>query len=40
MFFPADALPEHRVSQQHDKLIVEVPMLGATQRHEMLWWGN
>lgn len=38
-FFPADAAPEHRVTLDGDKLIVEVPVLGKNEVHEMLWWG-
>ncbi|MBI4956072.1 MAG: hypothetical protein HY908_28890 [Myxococcales bacterium] len=39
MFFPADALPEHRVEACGDKLVVTLPVLGKEQRHELLWWG-
>ena len=38
-FFPADALPEHRVELDGDRLCVHVPVLGQLQQHEMLWWG-
>jgi hypothetical protein len=38
-FYPADAFPEHHILLEDDKLCVEVPILGQTQRHEMLWWG-
>ncbi len=39
VFFPADALPEHRVEVEGDRLAVTVPVLGREQRHELLWWG-
>jgi hypothetical protein len=38
-FFPADAAPEHRVRVDGDKIVVELPVLGVTEVHEMLWWG-
>ncbi len=38
-FFPADALPEHRIEEDGDKLALIVPVLASEQRHEMLWWG-
>jgi hypothetical protein len=39
-FFPADAAPEHRLRAEGDKLVVELPVLGTTRTHEMLWWGS
>ncbi len=38
-YFPADAVPEHRVEVEGDVLRVVVPMLGVERTHEMLWWG-
>lgn len=38
-FFPADALPEARIEERGDKLMVILPVLGAEQTHELWWWG-
>lgn len=38
-FYPADAVPAHRIEVDGEKLRVVVPMLGSEQVHEMLWWG-
>ena len=39
VFFPAEALPPHRLEVDGDTLAVTVPVLGREQRHELLWWG-
>jgi hypothetical protein len=31
---------ENRVRTEGDKLVVEIPVLGSTEVHEMLWWGS
>jgi hypothetical protein len=38
-YYPADALPEHELRLDEDKLQLVVPILGKLQTHEMLWWG-
>jgi hypothetical protein len=38
-YYPADALPPHRLEPRGDHLVLTLPVLGQEQDHEMLWWG-